>query len=355
MSGKCNGVRVAWVVYGSLAQATGGYIYDRLIVEGLRDAGDSVDVVSIDPDLPARDLGARLVDLLPEVVVGDALCVSALAHAFAHVGGAARRVLLVHHLKSWETEVRDVKAQRPIEAAAIRQSDLVVATSDATSRLLVSEYPGARVVVVVPGADRLARLSREERAPDKVTLLYVGSVIPRKRLLLLAEALDYVGDPRIVTRFVGDTARDPAYERQFDARIARSSYLLSHTTRLGLVDDAVVAREFARADALVLPSSLEGYGMVLTEAIRSGLPLIVARCVAIPDVVRDGGAALVFEQPEDLCGAIARFAGDPELRTRMQRAADALSTTVPSWRGAAVSFREAIGGRRAVDRPSPPH
>jgi glycosyltransferase involved in cell wall biosynthesis len=337
-------VRVAWVVYGSLAQATGGYVYDRLVVQGLRAIGDIVDVVSIDADVRALELGQRLAALRPEVVVGDALCVGVLGPAFAHVGGASTRVLLVHHLKSWEPEEVDAPAQHAIEAVALGHSDLIIATSDVTSTRLLSEHPRARVRVAVPGADRLPRLPRGERASDQLTLLYVGSVIPRKRLLLLAEALDRLADPRVVMRFTGDAGRDPAYERQLAARIECSSYLRGHTTRLGLVDDATVAREFARADALVLPSSVEGYGMVLTEALHSGLPLIVARSAAIPDVVRAGDAALVFDRAEDLLVAIARFADEPELRAGMQRAASALSTTLPSWRDSVNSFREAIAG-----------
>jgi glycosyltransferase involved in cell wall biosynthesis len=335
-------VRIAWVAYGSLAQPTGGYVYDRLVVEGLRVAGDVVEVVSIVSGDRAGHLGPRLAGLRPEAIVGDALCMDELGPAFAHVGAAALRVLLVHHLKSWEVETREALARRQIEAETFAKSDLLIATSEVTSMRLVSDYPDAAVRVVVPGADRLPRVSREEGASGDVRLLYVGSVIPRKRLLLLADALDLLRDPRIVMRIVGDPTRDPAYEREVTARIDNSPYLRTHVARVGLVDDARLAREFARADALVLPSSLEGYGMVLTEAIRSGLPVIVARDAAIPDVVRDGGAAFVFERAEDLSGALARFTDDPRLRARMQQAADALSTSLPTWSATVTSFRLAM-------------
>jgi glycosyltransferase involved in cell wall biosynthesis len=341
-------VRLAWVVYGSLAQATGGYVYDRLVVDGLRAAGDSVEVVSIDPGSRAADLASRLASLRPEAIVGDALCVDELGPAFADVGAgaAALRVLLVHHLKSWEVDTPEALGRRRIEAEAVAKSDLLIATSQVTSLRLVSEYPEVAVRVVVPGSDRLPRVSREESSSGEVRLLYVGSVIPRKRLVLLADALDLLGDSRIVLRIVGDSTRDPAYEREVAARIDRSPYLRAHVERVGLVGDATLAQEFARADALVLPSSLEGYGMVLTEAIRSGLAVIVARSAAVPEVVHAGGAAIVFERHEDLSGMLARFADDPGLRARMKQAADALSTSLPTWRDAVTSFRSLIAGAR---------
>ena len=63
-------MKIAWIVYGSLEQVSGGYIYDRLIVEQLRALGDSVTVVSLTPgatDLPALSPSDF------DVVVGDAL------------------------------------------------------------------------------------------------------------------------------------------------------------------------------------------------------------------------------------------------------------------------------------------
>ena len=75
--------RVAWVVYGSLEQVTGGYIYDRLVVEQLRELGDAVTVVSLSP-------GAEVPALSPndfDVVVGDELCFRELLPIFQGTQG----------------------------------------------------------------------------------------------------------------------------------------------------------------------------------------------------------------------------------------------------------------------------
>src|SRR5689334_11237973 len=120
-------MRVAWIVYGPIDQPTGGYIYDRILAQRGRDAGDEVVVVSLEPGSSADDLVARLFAAEADAIVGDALCVREVAPAFERLsasgdaGGVVRpraRVLLVHHPKSWEKELGDDEreAQRMAEA-----------------------------------------------------------------------------------------------------------------------------------------------------------------------------------------------------------------------------------------------
>ena len=86
-------LRVAWVVYGSLEQISGGYIYDRLVIEELRRLGDLVTVISLEPG--ATEL-PQLSTTDFDVVVGDELCFRELLPLFQR-GSTPRRVLLIHH------------------------------------------------------------------------------------------------------------------------------------------------------------------------------------------------------------------------------------------------------------------
>src|SRR5258706_9651627 len=103
-SDKREAMRVAWIVYGSIDQATGGYVYDRNVIDGLRAAGDDVEIVSIAPSRMAIAGGLRLAMRIAraEVVVGDELCFRELGPAFLALRGSPAPVLLVHHLPSWE-------------------------------------------------------------------------------------------------------------------------------------------------------------------------------------------------------------------------------------------------------------
>ncbi len=222
-------MRVVWAVYGDVNQPTGGYVYDRLVIEALRARGDRVELV--DP----REGALSSPDA--DVVVGDGLCIPELGPAFEALAGGPARVLLVHHMPSWEIEraglggssearairATEARAIRATEARAIRASDRIVATSAATRARLLEEGAAVPVDVVAPGANRLPRLARPAPASR---LLFVGSLVRRKRLELLLDALEALPAPRPVLTIrgrPGPRARLRPIDARADSNEARSS------------------------------------------------------------------------------------------------------------------------------------
>ncbi len=339
-------MRIAWIVYGDLGQATGGYIYDRLVVEGLRARGAEVEIV----DPRASTAACERADF----ALGDALCVRELGPLFERVAGPARRVLLVHHLPSWEIERSDRDAMRRHEARALAASDHAIATSDVTRERLAGEGLAGGLAlldvdVVVPGADRLPRAARASRDGGRVEILFVGSLVARKRVALLLDALESLPDPLPGLTLLGDPDREPEVRRAIAGRIEASAALRSSVTIAGVAGDDALARWLARADVLVLPSSLEGYGMVLTEALHAGLPVIAARQAANAAAIADHGAALVFDDDGDLARVLRRFVAEPALREAMR--AQAAGADLPTWAGAVDSFHRVLAGARRRARP----
>lgn len=327
-------MKVAWLLYGSLAQPTGGYVYDRLIVEGLSRAGDQVEIVSVTPGESGRSLAARSCEGAPDVVVGDALAVLELGPAFEHL--ATPRVLLVHHLTSWEAEVEDRDALAEAESRALRASTALIATSHATARRIAAESSGRTPTVVWPGADRLPRLPRTPSA--FVTLLSIGALMPRKRLDLVLRAFRSVDSDDARLRVIGDPERDAVWAEGLERQMARDA----RVEFLGVLSDAELADELARADALVLASSLEGYGMVLTEACHAGLPSIVARSAALAEVTGASDDVQVFEDAAELARLLDRFIRDSSLRAAMQASAAARAPGLPRWADSVARFRAAL-------------
>ncbi|WP_437586407.1 glycosyltransferase family 4 protein [Sorangium sp. So ce1000] len=341
-------MRIAWVVYGALDQTTGGYIYDRLVVERLRRRGDVVEVVSLDPAPRSRALAGlalarRLARIDPAVVVGDELCFPELGPAFAPLPRRIARVLLVHHLTAWELPPGARRtALALVEAAVIRLCDAHLATSATTAARLRREHGVDRVDVATPGADRLPLRPRAARDGGPVRLAFVGSFIPRKGLLELLAAFERVGSARATLVLVGDAARDPAYGERVRRAIDGSAHLGSRVAVRGVLDDEALAAALAETDALVLPSQLEGYGMVLTEAIRAGVPVLAARAGAIAEVVQDGAEALLWDDGEGLVRALSRFIEDGALRASMSRAAALRAPALPTWDGTAAAVSAAL-------------
>ncbi|MBX3228389.1 MAG: glycosyltransferase family 4 protein [Labilithrix sp.] len=229
---------------------------------------------------------------------------------------------------------------RVIELAAVRAADVVVTTSVTTAERLRGEGIEAAIDVIVPGSDRLPRLPR---APaERVTFLFVGSVVPRKRVLELVHAFCML-PPGAALRVAGSRARDVEYAAAVTAAAS------GDVTFLDEIDDATLARELASAHALVMPSSLEGYGIAATEAIAAGLPVVAARSPGLTEALAPCADAVLFvassgtdDLTNALAGALAQLASDPPLRARLATAA--ASARMPRWSTTIAAFRRLCEG-----------
>jgi glycosyltransferase involved in cell wall biosynthesis len=338
-------LRIAWVIYGSLEQVSGGYIYDRLVVEQLRELGDSVTVVSLVPgqaELP--ELRAEDFD----VVVGDELCFRELLPLFEREGGP-RRVLLIHHLTGWEkppgAEREQLLAQ---ERALIQRADACVATSHVTADRLHAERLAARVEVAEPGADRLKRpdTGGQEPCGAYLRLLFVGNLLRRKRVQELCEAFRGLPVENSELVLVGGAELEPDYAASV-RDFVKTNGLERRVRFLGALAAEGVAEQLALADVLVLPSALEGYGMVLTEALWASVPVIAARVGAAEELVGRTGAGLLFDADDvsALGATLSAFVSDDRLRSRLRREAWAAAESLPRWRDTALALRQQLRAR----------
>lgn len=338
---RVSALRVAWVVYGSLEQVSGGYIYDRLVVDHLRALGDTVTVVSLEPNGPLPVLGSDEYD----VVVGDELCFREVAPLFRSAPPGVRRVLLVHHLTAWEHGPGALHDELlALEKVAIEAADACIATSRVTAARLEAERLTRGVSVAEPGADRFERPANAGVARDGAPsrLLFVGNILPRKRVLELVQAFAAIEDEQAELVLVG-AELEPGYAREVRAAIARAQ-VTNRVRWLGSLRPAGVAEQLSLAAALVLPSALEGYGMVLGEALWAGVPIIAARVGAADELVRRTAAGLLYAPDDErgLTAALARFVGDRELRATLRKAASSAAERLPRWRDTALTVRATL-------------
>ena len=189
---------------------------------------------------------------------------------------------------------------RAVVPRAVRRAARVIAISERTKRDVVDLYgvEPARVAVTPLGVD--PAFTPGNGRPDSY-LLFVGTIERRKNPLAAAEAARALRRPLVT---VGPTK---------DADLAENLRRAGADVR-GYVSKVELADLYRGAACVVLPSSYEGFGLPLIEAMASGTPIVAAPDEALREVAGD---AAVFAEPDALAPAIERALAE---RDRLVRA-----------------------------------
>ena len=346
--------RVVFMLPGPLDSLSGGYAYDRRIVAGLRALGWAVDWLVLPasfpwPDAADLDQAAAQVAALPDdtLIIADGLAFGAMPAIAQHHARRLRWVALVHHPLALETGLDAARRDQLLESEqqALATALGVIVTSAATARGLAAfGVPAGRVHVVMPGTDAAALAAGS--GGHALTLLCVATLTPRKGHAVLIEALAGLQDRPWTLHCVGSTSRDAATTQALRASIAARG-LGARVQLHGEVAAAALERLYAQADAFVLPSYFEGYGMALAEALAHGLPVVSTTAGASPDTVPAGaGVLLPAGDAAALRQALARLMDDAPWRATLAAGARAARTQLPTWPQAVSQFAAALA---AVD------
>ncbi len=332
---------LAFVVPGRLDQLTGGYLYDRHVIDGLRSRGHAVKVIELVAD--NRD------SALDEVADGtrtviDGLALPDLEAAVVSQWRRLRLVALVHHPLAEETGLSRAAAERLVrlEAAALQRFRGVVCPSPQTAAAVAAYgIPPDRISVVPPGTAKPERPLPPRRGPAR-SLLCVASVIPRKGHRVLVAALARIRDLDWRMLCIGSLNRDPRTARLIRQLIA-AARLGRRITLAGEQPPRMVMRAYRAADLFVLPSLHEGYGMAFAEAMAHGLPIIATAAGAIPETVPREAALLV--RPGDvaaLARALRRVIAERALAVRLAAGSRAAGGRLPDWPRAAERWEQLL-------------
>ncbi len=329
---------------------TGGYGYDRRIIQELRRLGWQVDVIGIGDGFPFPSVAQRAsaLAILSAVPAGRPMVLDGLAFGAMPEAGALRYhtplIALVHQPLALDPGLDTTQADtvRESERAALAAAARVVVTSAATARIMIDDYdvPAQRISVVRPGNDPVpAALGSGDGV---VRLLSIGSVLPVKGYDVLIAAAAMLDETPWRLTIAGDRTRDPATAARLDADI-KAYGLGNRVAVLGAVAPERVIELYLTSDIFVLASRFEGYGMALSEAIAHGLPVVSTMAGAIPSTVPAGTGLLV--PPDDaaaLARALRRLIGDPTERQRLASNARAAAARLPTWQDSARLFASAI-------------
>jgi glycosyltransferase involved in cell wall biosynthesis len=316
---------------------SGGNTYDRRICRGLAASGRSVREHAVRGAWPTPDR-AELADLAGvlaaiadgAVVLVDGLVAAAAAAVLVPEARRLRLVVVVHMPVGDGTPELRCSERETLTAAAA-----VVVTSEWTRRRLLDRYGLAadRVHVATPGVDPAAVVPGSGTGS---ALLCVAAVTPQKGHDLLTEALARIAELPWSCVCVGALNRDPAFVDRLRRQTA-SDGLTDRIRFTGPRTGAALAAAYAAADLLVLASRGETYGMVVTEALARGIPVLATRANGLPEALGrapDGTLPGMLVEPGDpvaLADALRRWLGEPELRRQLRRGARGRRATLSGW------------------------
>lgn len=341
--------QLEFIVPGDPEQRTGGYLYDAHIVAELRRLGWTVSVTGLPGRFPEADPTARcaLDQALAALPVGrqvvvDGLALGGLPEIAIRHGRRLALIALVHHPLGDERGLSPVRRHCLLagERAALTAVRGVITTSQCTARRMADfGLQPSRLRVVEPGVGSIPQAAADNDPPR---LLCVGTLSPRKGQDVLVRALDRVRELPWHCDLIGSTLRSPDFADQV-ARLVAETGLQGRIHLHGECTDAHLREAYVGADLFVLPSHYEGYGMVVTEAVSAGLPVLTTTGGALAETLPAGAGITVPPDDVDaLAEALGALIRDRHWRLALRDGARQARAALRGWTHAGAEFAAAL-------------
>ncbi len=204
-----------------------------------------------------------------------------------------------------------------------RRARRIIAISEHTKKDIVSVFnvPSDRIDVVYPGCDSLfqrvgekavAEFRRQRGLPEKF-LLYLGTIEPRKNLSALITAFAKLRAEGI--KLVCAGGRGWMYEDVFQT--VEELHLSRDVIFPGFVPREELPLWYSAAHAFVYPSSYEGFGVPVLEAMACGVPTITTNSSSLPEVAGDAAHLVPPDDSDAMAVALNEILTKRDLRTQL--------------------------------------
>lgn len=364
-----DGFRVRLVVPGNVRHNSGGNVYNAALARELAVLGVDVETCPVDGDWPVgsaadrQRLGALLGDGDGDAGAGhtvtlvDGLLACGAPEELAAAAAAGRPAWILLHMP-----LDDVGQGAGLERRALREAAGVICTSTSAAAGIRARHGTDGLRVALPGTDTAALASGSE--PPH--LIVVAALLPNKDQSLLLAALSALPDLPWTASLIGSDTADPAY----------AALLRDTVQRLGLQDRVripgelrgpALEAEWAAANLSLLISEAETYGLVVTESIARGVPVVVragtgaveALAAGTPDPASAGHGAAALPgtavalgaDPAPLTDVLRQWLSGPALRARWKAAAVDARDRLPGWDATARTVLETVAPERPAGLP----
>ncbi|MBT2595194.1 glycosyltransferase [Arthrobacter sp. ISL-72] len=376
------GPTVRLIAPGNVLHNSGGNAYNAALARGLTALGAEVEICHVDGHWPVgseeerRRLAGMLLDggsgngsggsssdggprSRESVTIVDGLVALGAPGALEEAAAAGCPAWILLHMT--------LEEHPDLEERALAAAAGVICASSTAATAIRARYSGARYsgaansltggvrralppIHAAPPGTNPAPLAAGSEPPHLVS---VAALLPNKDQLLLLAALAELKDLPWTAALVGSDSADPAYAEAVRSTVTRLG-LAGRVAVRGELTGQAFAEEWHRADLSLLVSRVETYGMVVTESLAHGIPVVVrsgtgaveALAAGSPDVPEgpaaeapDGGggpalpgAAVVLNtDPAPLAAALRRWLTDQDLREQWREAAVAARKRLPGW------------------------
>ncbi|MEP4194779.1 MAG: glycosyltransferase family 4 protein [Aliishimia sp.] len=342
-----------FAIPGDKDRRTGGFIYEATVLRVLNEIGRATRHLTLPDSFPFPTLAdmASTLDALQAVPVDQPIILDGLVFGSIDPAGLARVrapvIAMIHHPLGLETGLSHDQSMTLCanETAALEHADHVMVPSPHTAEILIRDF-GAdpnKITIALPGFTRPV-LARAQLDPPLI--LSVGLLAERKGHDVLIDALALIQDLAWQVNVVGK-AHDPDTAGALLAQVDKHD--LSDRVRfVGEQSEADLSAQYNAASIFALATRYEGYGMVLSEAMLYGLPVVSCAVGAVPDTVGDAGLLVPVDNPLAFAAALRRLLETPEDMVHFQEMSQKHAAGLPTWEDTARHFVEVIAKLKAA-------
>ncbi len=230
------------------------------------------------------------------------------------------------YVMPWASRRIDRLSHKFLVPRYAKKADAIIAVSEIT-REHVLEFlpiPAERVHTVYSGvndgfrhtATPEARNSLRQRygLPQRF-FLYSGAIYPPKNFTRLVQAYAKVGPAAGISLVIA--GGENRFLSEHELKVPDELGLSASVKWLGWVDPELLPTLYQMAEALLLPSLFESYGLPIAEAMASGVPVLTADRYGTKEIAGDAALLVNPESVEAIAAGMQRLANEPELRARL--------------------------------------
>ncbi|QSZ50881.1 glycosyl transferase family 1 [Arthrobacter sp. D5-1] len=265
-------------------------------------------------------------------VIADGLVASGSPDEIAGAVGKGTSVWILSHMA--------LADHHDLEAKALAAATGIICPSAHAADELETKHGTQDIVIATPGADK----ADPAKGSQPRHIVAVAALLPNKSQTLLVEALSQITDLPWTVALIGSEDADPMYAAEVRAAVEHYG-LHNRISVTGELTGNAFDEEWHKADLSVLLSRSESFGMVVTESLAHGVPVIVRQGTGAVEALggTGAGAALDLSDPNNLTMTLRVWLTNPTLQQRWRNNALQARQHLQGWDTTAATVLSALG------------